>query len=110
MKTEVYKTGPSRFDMCGQSLPPYLGLTEQKISAGLVDRLHKYALQQMNDSGFQTANTEITVYTLDGDEGPSDRQYNVDFKNAKGGVITVCGIMTKSGWPFLHFGFNIESN
>lgn len=44
LTTEVYVRGPARFDMCGQSLPTQVHLTDEVISRGLAQRLSAEAV------------------------------------------------------------------
>lgn len=108
--TEVYMPGPARFDMCGQSLPTHLTLTEEKISAGLAKRLKRYAEKALEDEGFLEAvcGWVVTVGTKDADEKPADRFYWVRWTNPKGASLTVVGILTSHGWPTLDHGMEVE--
>lgn len=104
----VMRTGASRFDQVGQRLPSYLHCTEEEISHGLVLRLHRYALRRLNEAGFCVSECQCSVYTLDADSKPSEREYCVEFKNQLGGMIGVQGISTNHGHPFLDYGFVID--
>jgi len=55
IESVIYETGPYRTDMCGKTMPMSLHLTSEKISHGLVSRLHKYASERMTESGLQMA-------------------------------------------------------
>lgn len=109
ISSEVFRTGASRFDMTGQKLPSYVHGTDQTISAGLVKRLHQYAERELIAQGFGALaqNAEVTVYTLDGDDKPSDRKYCVRWYRPEGGYIEMVGIHTHSGWPSLDYGFEV---
>jgi hypothetical protein len=102
--------GKPRFNMVGQSLPSYLSVTGEKISDGLVTRLHRYAKKIMDDHGFNIDNCSCEVSTMDASCKPSDREYCVDFINAKGGVIGVQGILTNHGHPSLYHRLFIHEN
>lgn len=107
--TEVYGKHPTRFNMVGQSLPTQLFKTDDGISQGLTKRLHKYALETLDSAGFKFAVSgwEVTMYTIDAEERPSDRSYCVRWENLNGGSIEVVGIYTRNGWPFLDHGLAI---
>lgn len=107
--TTVMKRGEPRFNMVGQFLGYPLKTLDEAISAGLAQRLARYAEKRMADAGFtpllSVSSTE--VYTMDGEDTPSNRTYCVKFQNAKGGFVEIVGIHTSSGWPFLDHGFAI---
>ena len=107
--SEVLRTSASRFDMAGQKLPSFVDSTKKTISAGLVKRLHQYAERELVAHGFGALaqNAEVKVYTLDGDDKPSDRIYCVRWHRPEGGYVEMVGIHTNSGWPTLDFGFAI---
>lgn len=109
ISTNVMVTGPANFDAVGRLLGYPLTDVAESISAGLVDRLHRYARQRLDEAGFNTMveGWLAEVYTMDGGDKPADRSYCVKFKNAKGGYIEVVGILTKHGWPHLDFGYEI---
>lgn len=96
-----------RHNMMGQSLDADVLPTNETISKGLATRLHRHAVQRMEEAGFgcfvQSAN--VSIYTMDGDEKPADRAYTVRFMSEKGGYIEVSGIATRHGWPTLDYGF-----
>ena len=106
IQTEIYKAQPARFDMAGQRLPDFLDLTSEQISAGLTQRLARYALRSLDDAGFKETvqGWACIVSSSDAEDTPANRSYHVRFKNAKGGFIEIMGILTKSGWPFLDHG------
>lgn len=83
--------------------------TGVQISAGLMTRLNSYAQKRMAEAGFGPllATCRAEVYTLDGDERPSDRCYTVKFITPAGGYIEVCGIHMANGWPSLDMGLEI---
>lgn len=110
IQTTVYKTLPTRFTMVGQALPNDLKLTDEQISSGLAKRLVKYAIDRINEDGFMVDGCEVEVSTMDADEIPSNRSYEVYFINPKGGRIGLVGILTRSGWPSLDHGFEIATN
>jgi hypothetical protein len=111
IQTEVYRKGPQRYNMVGQSLPQNLTVTQEAITPGLAKRLHNYAKTRMTDSGFEFALTwKTTVYTVEAERPSSERSYCVAFLNDKGGRIEVHGILTRRGWPFLDHGIGIDEN
>ncbi len=103
----VLKRGESRFNMVGQKLPDTLHDTDDKISDGLVSRLHRYAIRRLSDSGFSVEGWGCEVYTMDGELRPSERYYVVEFINGKGGKIGVQGIGTNKGHPHIDHGLCI---
>ena len=110
VQTQAFRIAPTRFDMVGQRLSHQCIQSDIEISTGLVQRLVKYAEEVMDDSGFLGAvkGWDVIVGTLDAEQRPSDRCYWVEWKNAKGGRLKVVGITTKSGWPFLDHGIEVE--
>ncbi|RQR65680.1 hypothetical protein DIE18_04310 [Burkholderia sp. Bp9125] len=109
LATEVMKRGPAQFDMVGQFLGYSLHDVDECITAGLAQRLAKYAAQELDEAGFSalSASAKMSVYTLDGDQPPADRSYCVRWQNAKGGYVEVVGNLTRKGWPTLNHGFAI---
>lgn len=104
METTVYKQLPARFDMCGKFIGYPLQETEEKISAGLIQRIYNWAARTVKESGFDFILAwEVTVST-------SDRSmYQVEWKNPAGGSICVVGILIgKGGWPVVDHGFEIH--
>lgn len=112
LSTTVMKRGPAQFNMVGQHLGYPLKNMDEAISPGLAQRLARYAVQRMTESGFEpiVKAAEIEVYTLDGDDLPSQRNYVVKFKTPKDGYIELVGIMTSRGWPSLDHGFAIGTD
>lgn len=110
LTTEVYVRGPARFDMCGQSLPTQVHLTDEVISRGLAQRLKRYAERALDVEGFLDAvkGWEVTIGTDDADDSPADRFYWVKWTNPKGASLSVVGILTSRGWPQLDHGMQIE--
>ena len=109
MHTEVYRKLPARFDMCGRFLGYPLQLTDETISEGLAKRLLNYAVGRIRERGFEAALAwDVTITTSDYGTEPADRYYSVAFRNAKGGQISVVGILTIKGWPFVDHRFTIE--
>lgn len=110
LNTEVYAPGPARFDMCGQSLPTQIHLTEEAITPGLATRLLRYAEKALNAEGFlgAVAGWEITVGSDNADERPADRFYWVKWTNPKGASLSITGILTRRGWPSLDHGMQID--
>lgn len=108
--TEVYAPGPARFNMCGQSLPTQMHLTEEKISQGLATRLLRYAEKSLDAEGFleAVAGWEVTIGTDNADERPADRFYWVKWTNPKGASLSITGILTSRGWPHLDHGMQID--
>lgn len=108
--TEVYAPGPARFDMCGQSLPTQMHLTDETISSGLAQRLMRYAERALDADGFLVAVSGwvATVGTDEADESPADRYYWVRWTNPKGGSLSVVGISTSRGWPHFDHGMQVE--
>ena len=109
IQNTVHTPHPAQYNMVGQRLTQTLGTTEEAISPGMVDRLHRYALGRMAEAGFGSViqGWNVEVYTLNGDLPRSERAYTVRWLNAAGGYIEVCGIETNKGWPSLDFGFEI---
>lgn len=109
LHTEVLKPGPSRFDMVGKKLPTILHTTDEHISKGLAERLHRYAERELIEQGFGAlaADAKVSVYTIDGDDKPADRSYCVRWHTPKGGYVELIGILTRSGWPCVDHGFAI---
>jgi hypothetical protein len=110
IQTEVYGKAAPRFNQSGQLLATHLVETEGSVTQGLAKRLLRYAQTTLDDAGFleMVSGWEVTVYTLDAEESPADRSYNVSWKNEKGGVIEVVGIMTYRGWPTMDHGLDIQ--
>jgi hypothetical protein len=92
-------------------LPTTLHDVAERIRQGMAQRLLRYAQQQMDASGFgaAVAGWQVEVYTIDGDDVPSERSYCVRWKNEKGGYIEVIGILTNHGWPCIDHGFYISA-
>jgi len=107
--TEVMKRGPAQHDMCGRFLSYPLTTIDESISAGLAERLVAHAQRALTEAGFEALveGWRVTVSTMDGDERPAKRFYNVRWQNEKGGYIEVTGILTRHGWPTLNHGFDI---
>ncbi|MEX3984281.1 hypothetical protein AB4Y45_35580 [Paraburkholderia sp. EG287A] len=105
--TSVMAPDPARFNQVGQLLATTLHDVNESISQGLAKRLLHYAEERLDASGFRAAVTgwEVEVYTIDGNDVPSERSYCVRWKNAKGGYIEVVGILTNNGWPCVDHGF-----
>jgi len=109
MKTEVLTRVPE-WNCLQQKTISYLRTLEGvEIPQGLAARLHNYALKTVGSAGFKEAVKDWapSVYTLDGDDTPSNRSYCVRWTNAEGGHIEVVGILTRNGWPFLDHGLAI---
>jgi len=98
----VYVRDPARFDMTGRKLSDTITPTGDDISHGTVTRMHRYALRHLADAGFDVSTWACEVYTMDGDLPPSERTYAVEFTSTKGGKLSICGIHTSNGHPFLH--------
>lgn len=81
-----------------------------EMAPALPQRLLKYALDRCEENGLKSLiqDWEVSIQILDADEAPSNRYYTVCFKNRKGAEISLCGIYTKSGWPFLDHGFQLQ--
>lgn len=109
LQTEVLMPGPARFDMVGKKLPTILHATDERISKGLAERLHRYAERELIDQGFGAlaADAKVSVYTIDGDDKPADRSYCVRWHTPKGGYVELIGILTRAGWPCVDHGFAI---
>lgn len=109
MKSTVMIRMPVRCDMVGRALPAQLKTTKQKISKQLIGRLHRYALERLELSGFKNAVSgwDVEVYTLDGENRVDDRTYCVRWMNAAGGYIEVIGILTTNGKPSLDHGLAV---
>ncbi|MFN3069919.1 hypothetical protein ACKWMY_17615 [Serratia sp. J2] len=95
--------------MTGKALPVFLSLTEKKISTRLAQRLHRYALAALKDTGFHDAvvNWSVDVHTSDGDKPVNERFYCVRWVNSCGGYIEVSGILISNGKPMLDHGLSI---
>ena len=106
LESVVYRRGKTNFDMVGRSLGHTLTVVEgATISAGLLERLRKYAADILVSNGF-TPYPRCVVDTA-GDEG----YYSVNFINEKKGFISVSGIiLNKGGWPFLHHELSIDTD
>jgi hypothetical protein len=105
ISANVMARGEARFDMAGQRLPYSLHDTAEQISAGLVKRLYRYALHRLTDMGFEVADWDCEVYTMDGGEPLKYRYYTVEFTNSKGGMIGVQGIgIGRGGHPDIDHG------
>lgn len=109
IQTEVYTRLPTRFNIVGQVTDRPIALTHESISHGLAVRLHNYALKTMDSVGFKEVvkDWKPSVYTLDGDEKPSERSYCVRWTNKNDGYLEVVGILTRNGWPSLDHGLNV---
>ncbi len=111
MKTtsSVLKRGPAKFDMVGQFLGYDLKDTSESITPGLQKRLLRYAERELTELGLlpMPKCMRCEVYTLDGDEPPSERSYGVRFITGAGAYIGVQGILTRKGWPTLDHGLDI---
>ena len=105
--------GAAIFNMCGQFMGYPLTLDpDQKISHGLVNRLIKYAHTRLVENGLASVVAGWTVEvstTTDGYQNPADRYYSVGFTNKEGTEIVLTGIMTRKGWPFLDYGWKINT-
>lgn len=100
--TEVYKRLPATFDMCGKFLGYPLQIVAAEIKPGLVKRLVAHATRRMVEAGFPVTEN-VVVSKVDEDD------YAVEFVNAKGGKITVQGILIgRGGWPCVDHRFAIE--
>lgn len=99
----------SRFNQIGQRLDDFLVVTEDSISTGLANRLHRHAVSRLSAAGFSKMleDSQVEIYTMDAEQKPADRSYSVRFKNKLGGYIEVIGIQTNHGWPSLDYGFDI---
>lgn len=108
--TEVYEPGPYRHDMCGQTLPRQMFLTDEQISKGLAQRLLRYAERSLAEEGFLEAVSgwAVTVGTDNADDSPPDRFYWVKWTNPKGASLSITGILTSRGWPYLDHGMQID--
>ena len=104
------KRGDAHFNMCGQFLHYPLRTLDEEISPGLAARLVRYAEGRAQDAGFLDAvkGWELEVYTMDGDDRPSERAYGVKWSNPQGGSIELCQILTRNGWPFLDHRWSID--
>lgn len=107
--TTVMQTGPAHFNQVGQFQYYPLTDTTESISAGLTQRLLKYAARRFADAGLAAAiaETQAEVYTTDADLRPSQRQYGVKFRHPQGGYVELTCILTRAGWPVLDHGFQI---
>lgn len=107
--TRVMQTGPAQFSQVGQLLGYSLKDLAAEVSSGLAQRLVSFASKRFAEAGFgpAIAGAEVEVYTLDGEYRPSDRAYNVKFKQKQGGYVELCRILMTNGWPSLDHGFAI---
>lgn len=111
IKSEVYEKGNARFNMCGQSLPKSVYLTNDNISQGTCSRLVKYATTRIKDAGLDMVLAwDCVVSTLDHDEPPADRFYCVNWTNKQGTRISVEGILTSKGYPHIDHGIHITED
>lgn len=110
LKSSVFKE-QTKFNQLGQRLASDLLKTDESITEGLAQRLHKHAENRLSDAGFKalTSDCQVEVYTMDADSCPSSRSYCVKFTNSAGGYVEVVGILTRKGWPTLDHGFAIGS-
>lgn len=111
IKNTVMRQGKTNFNMCGQSLGCSLhDDPDQEISHGLVKRLIQYTEKRLIEDGLQGAvkGWEVEVFTSGGNDAPPDRYYVVTFKNKQGISISLNGIMTRKGWPFLDHSWDIN--
>lgn len=108
VNSEVYREGQPQFNWTQYRTQYPILKTDEAISPGLMHRLANYALNRLDEAGFKATvqGWECTVYTLDGNDKPSDRVYQVSFKNSKGGFLEVDRIHTRKGWPFLDHGIS----
>jgi len=107
LSTVSYERIPYR-NMLHDRTEYHLRETDNAISAGLASRLERYARRRMEVRGFSVAGCRVEVYTMDADQPPEYRAYTVAYKNARGGLISVCGIMVgRGGHPCLDHGFAI---
>lgn len=106
--SEVFREGQPHFNWTQYRTNWPILRTDETISHGLMHRLAKYALKRLDEAGFKAAieGWECNVYTLDGNDRPSDRVYQVRFMNSKGGFLEVDRIHTSKGWPFLDHGIS----
>ncbi|PRD42069.1 hypothetical protein C5748_18095 [Phyllobacterium phragmitis] len=112
MQSEVLKRGPARFDMVGRKLPYTLHDTDETISSGLLERLHRFGHSRLTEAGFEigSGKWQCHVYTMDGDLPRLERYYTVEFTHVKGGMIGVHGIaIGAGGWPCLDHGLCIDA-
>jgi hypothetical protein len=104
----IMKRGPANYDAGGKLYYP-LREIEGEIASGLVQRLLKYGKERLVNAGLEMVNNwAVEISTMDGNEIPSYRKYSVTWKNAQGTEISIDGIMTKKGHPFLDHGLNIS--
>ncbi len=108
IRQQVFEKGPQRFDMIGRALSRTLHETQQVISKKLTDRLYRYARLELTESGFNVEGWDCEISTMDAELMVNDRSYTVDFINAKGGKIGVCGILINDGKPVLDHGIFAE--
>lgn len=106
--SKVYRKGELRYNMTGQSFGQNLHETQGEISPFRVKKLVKYAIERLEQAGFEFAkNWNIEVFTNDHEDRVDDQMYCVDFKNEKRGYITLVGILVKNANPTLNHGFEI---
>lgn len=108
VSSEVFREGQSYFNWTRNRTERPIHQTSETISQGLMHRLASYALNRLDEAGFKATveGWDCNVYTLDGNDRPADRVYQVCFMNSKGGYLEVDRIHTRSGWPFLDHGIS----
>ncbi len=108
----VFERGEPVFDIAGKFLHNPLNETKRiEVKAVMMSRLVGYAIQQMETFGFPVSCHEVCVQlTIDPGETLGDGVFSVGFKNEKGGIVGVYGIMIKNAWPFIDHGFFIDTD
>lgn len=107
----VFERGDPVFDMAGILLYHKVNKTDRvQVKPGMMKRVLNYARKQMDAYGFPCSSHEVCVeLMLEPGENLSDGYFSVRFKNEKGGVIGVEGIMIKNAWPILDHGFFLDT-
>lgn len=108
VQSEIFREGEPRFNWTQYRTQRDIHKTDELISHGLMQRLANYAVKRLDEAGFKPTieGWECTVYTMDGNESPADRVYQVRFMNSKGGYLEVDRILTRRGWPFIDHGIS----
>jgi len=108
----VFERGEPVFNIAGKFLYNPLRETDRiEVKTEMMTRLVRYATQQMEAFGFPVSCQEVCVeLTLDPGDKLSDGVFSVGFKNEKGGILGIYGIMIKNAWPFIDHGFFIETD
>lgn len=108
IKTEVERTGEAQFDCDGKFKGYPLQDTDGEISQSRASNILSYAEKRAVNIGLNLIDWEATVGTMDCSSAVDDRYYYVVWENAQNTKITLSGILTKKGKPFLDHGFSLD--